>query len=149
MINAFGSEMDSIKSTYDLWKAQYVQVENVIFENKEKALYKAFEAIKYNNRDALNLLSYSALNCTINDWNSQKEKEFLSLLESFINKVYNYNEDSVSKQDFNDNKTMIEISQLGKTLYSNLTEMIEEYGSSLSNEEKASIIKKILNDLID
>jgi len=44
---------------------------------------------------------------------------------------------------------MIEISQLGKTLYSNLTEMIEEYGSSLSNEEKASIIKRILNELID
>ena len=141
--------MDSIKSTYDLWKAQYPQIKNVIFENREKALYKAFEVIKYNNKDALNLLSYALCNCTIEDWNSQREAEFMSVLESFIDKVYNYDENSVSKQDFNDNKTMIEISQLGKTLYSNLTEMIEEYGSSLSNEEKASIIKRILNELID
>ena len=149
VINSFGSEMDSIKSTYDLWKAQYSQIKNVIFEKREKALYKAFEVIKYNNKDALNLLSYALCNCTIDDWNSQRETEFMSVLESFIDKVYNYDENPVSKQDFNDNKTMIEISQLGKTLYSNLTEMIEEYGSSLSNEEKASIIKRILNELID
>lgn len=149
VINAFGSEMDSIKSTYDIWKAQYSQIKDVIFENREKALYKAFEVVKYNNKDAINLLSYALCNCTVDDWNSQKETEFMSVLESFINKVYNYDENSVSKQDFNDNNDTVEISQLGKTLYSNLTEMIEEYGSSLSNEEKASIIKKILNDLID
>lgn len=149
VISAFGSEMDSIKSTYDLWKAQYTQIKNVIFENREKALYKAFESIKYNNKDAVNLLSYVLCNCTLDDWNSQKETEFMSVLESFIDKVYNYDEKSISKQDFNDNKAMTEISQLGKTLYSNLTETIEEYGSSLSNEEKASIIKRILNDLID
>ena len=149
VINAFGSEMDSIKSTYDLWKAQYSQTKNVIFENREKVLYKAFEAIKYNNKDALNLLSYALFNCTVDDWNSQRETEFISVLRSFIDRVYNYDENSIAKQDFNDNKAMIEISQLGKTLYSNLTEMIEEYGSALSNEEKASIIKRILNDLID
>lgn len=149
VINSFGSEMDSIKSTYDLWKAQYSQIKNVIFENREKALYKAFEVVKYNNKDALNLLSYALFNCTIDDWNSQRESEFMSVLESFIDKVYAYDENAISKQDFDNNKTMIEISQLGKTLYSNLTETIEEYGSSLSNEEKASIIKRILNELID
>ena len=149
VIKSFGSDMDSIKSTYDLWKAQYDQIKNVIFENREKALYKAFEAIKYNNKDAINLLSYALCNCTVDDWNSKRETEFMSVLESFINKVYNYSESSISKQEFDDNKSMVKISQLGKTLYSNLTETIEEYGSSLSNEEKASIIRKILNDLIN
>ena len=149
VITAFESNLTSIKSTYDMWKAKNAQIQNVIFENREKELYKAFETIKYNNKDALNILSYALFNCTVDDWNSQRETEFMFVLKSFINKVYNYDENTISKQDFDDNGGVVKISQLGKTLYSNLTELINEYGVSLSNKEKASIIKKILNDLID
>lgn len=148
-INAFGANMDSIKSTYDLWKGQYPQIKNVIFENQEKMLYRAFEAIKFNNKDALNLLSYSLFNCTLYDWNTKRQIEFYQILNSFINKVYNYDDNAVTKKDFTDVNATGNISLLGKTLYSNLIETINEYGASLSNEEKAIIIKNILNDLIN
>lgn len=148
-INAFGANMDSIKSTYDLWKGQYPQIKNVIFENQEKMLYRAFETIKFNNKDALNLLSYSLFNSTLYDWNTKKQMEFYQTLNSFINKVYNYDDNAVTKNDFTDVNTTGNISLLGKTLYSNLIEIINEYGTSLSNEEKAIIIKNILNDLIN
>jgi hypothetical protein len=148
-VNAFGSNMDSIKSTYDLWKGKYPQIKDVILENQEKMLYKAFETIKFNNNDALNILSYALFNSTLYDWNSKRQLEFKNTLESMINKVYSYNDDDVSKKDFDNIDNNGEISLLGKTLYSNLVETLNEYGSSLSNEEKAIIIKNILNDLIN
>ena len=148
-IKAFGSDMDSIKSTYDLWKGQYIHIKNVIFEDQEKILYNAFESIKFNNKDALNLLSYALFNATLDDWNSKRQIDYTNILNKFISKVYNYNDSIISKKDLIKDAKTDTMSFLGKTLYSNLLEIINEYGSSLSNEEKAVVIKNILNNLIN
>ena len=42
----------------------------------------------------------------------------------------------------------IKLSSLANTLYTNILESVEEYGDSVSNEEKALVYKKLLNDLL-
>ena len=71
-------------------------------------------------------------------------------MENFVEKVVNYNhKDSTTKEQFEEYKVEdIKLSNLGNTLYSNLLESIDEYGSAISNEEKALIFKKILNNLL-
>ncbi len=148
-IKSFGLDAKSIKSTYDLWKGQHPEIKNIIFEPQEKMLYKAFESIKFNNEDAMNILSYAIFNCTLNDWNSKKKSDYISILNKFVQRVNSYKGNSLSKKNLNDAQDLEVISQLGKTLYANIVDTMEEYGHSLSNEEKALIIKKILNELIN
>ena len=59
-------------------------------------------------------------------------------------------DDSISetKNDFSSFEN-IKMSSIGKTLYSNIVESLEEYGESLSNEEKINILKKIIHEILN
>ena len=148
-IDSFGINSNTIKSTFDLWISNYLNAENIIFESNENKLYKAFKEIKFNDVDSINKLSHAVFGCTLEDWNISKRELFFKTLSNLILKVENDNSDLnkiiVIKEYIDESK----ISHIGKTLYSNLTESIEEYGSALSNEEKVLILKKMISDIID
>ena len=66
-----------------------------------------------------------------------------------MEKTENYIEkEDLSKKDFSveDEKPL---STLGQTLFSNLEENLNEYGYALSNEEKATVLKKLLKQILD
>ena len=55
----------------------------------------------------------------------------------------------ITKDDIHMSLELAELSKLGMTLYTNLQDVLDEYGSSLANSEKANILKKLLRDIID
>ena len=142
---------DSLKSSYDLWKNSYNSyISNIVFSDENKKIYNSFEMLKFNDKDAINLLSNAIFNSTLEDWNIKKKDTFFMKIDDFIKTISNYDiNKSISKKSIGSFDSEYQLSTLGKTLYSNLKDSIDEYGSSISNEEKAQVIKKILNDILN
>ena len=147
-LDSFGDKSTTIKSTFDLWVSRYGYADDIVFEQKENRLYKTFKSIMYNDLDSINMLSSSILGCTLDDWNKMKKDNYFSVLNEMISKVENY-DTTKTVIKFEEKVDDAKISNLGKTLYSNLSESIDEYGSALSNEEKLMILKKLMNDILN
>ena len=140
---------DTIKTSFELWYSNNKQVNTIVFEENEKKLFRTLKTIEYNDFEAINILSYSVVGCTLDSWNDYKKESFFKTFDCFLETVKNYNTSSgIKKSDFDVNSSS-QLSSLGKTLYSNLFDSLEEYGSSLSNEEKALILKRLLNDILN
>lgn len=146
---AFGGEDGSLKSTIDLWLSKKIYFDEIIFDNKYKKLAKCLKNIDYNDHNAINVICNSAVKCSIDDLNVRKFDDFINIINEFIIKVndYKYIDDTESlNSNFIDvNKPL---SSLGNTLYNNILDQVDEYGDSISNEEKALIYKKLLDDLL-
>lgn len=144
----FKKEYETIKATFEMWKADYNYIDDIVFENIENNIFKSFSSIQYNDKVAVDKISFACLGCSIEDWNIKKKDTYYSSIESFIEKVETYDKDnSISKNDFQSSSD-VQLSDLGQTLYSNLIDSIEEYGSSLKNEEKVAILNKLLNEIL-
>lgn len=145
----FIGSCDSICTSYNLWKSNHSYITNIIFEPEYKRIYQVLENSEFNDFDTINALSYATINSTLNDFNTSKLNDFEEIIANFANFVENYEQqESVSKEEFdtgNDEK----LSNLGNTLYTNIHEVIEEYGFSISNEEKALILKKLIKEIVD
>lgn len=145
-----GLTEESIKTNYIKWKNDYPVVVNIIFNDDFKKIFNTLEMAQYNDFDVVDKLSFSILNCTLNDWNQKRSEQFFTTFENFITYVANYSEtDLVVKSDIDISLESKSLSRLGITLYSNLQEVLAEYGSSISNSEKADILRKLLKDILD
>lgn len=146
----FGFEEGNLRSIVNEWINKHPTISRIVFENKHKSIYNSLKLLTFNDESSINTLSFGCINCGLDDYNLKKYKDYFSTLESFINKVENYNENtSTSKDEFKVyNSENIELSRLANTLYSNILDTVQEYGDSVSNVEKALIYKKLLNELL-
>ncbi len=141
---------ESIKTNYSKWKNDNSNITNIIFDDINKKIYNAFECSQYNDYEVIDRLSFAALNCTLNDWNCKRQEQFFKAMESFLEFVKN-NEHAktFSKGNIDVPLEINTLSTLGKTLYNNLQYVLVDYGASLTNSEKANILKKLLKEIID
>lgn len=149
LISMFKVSTDNIKTAYDMWKLNNKNIDNVIFETTEKKAYKKLNIIGYDNKEAINTISFEVLSSDLSDWTEKKKELFFNTIKSLVEKTENYIEkEDLSKKDFSvdDEKPL---STLGQTLFSNLEENLNEYGYALSNEEKATVLKKLLKQILD
>lgn len=149
IIEAFDISSNSIKTTYDLWKIRREYIKNIVFDNNEKNLYKGFEEIQFDDFTSVDQLSNSVFGFTVAGWNKKSEETFFNYLRKFISCVNSHSEVDTKGKELISYDNNYSLSSLGKTLYSNLYDTIEEYGEALSNEEKAAILKKLLSDLVN
>lgn len=140
----------SLRSGFEEWINRYKYIENIIFENDQKNIFNAIKSIGFDDKSAIDSISFSAVNCSLVDFNIKKANDFIKVLDVFREKVINYSADTTNgKNAYSDIEfENIKLSSLGNTLYNNLLDVVEEYGASVSNEEKALIYKKILNELL-
>lgn len=141
----------SLKSVVDNWCKTNTNINNIVFDKKEKKIYDALKELSFDDKNALNMISVASVNCAIEDWNIIKYNHYFENLNNFIQIVRDFDQAKAltTKQDFNmEELENIELSSLGNTLYSNILEAIEEYGDAIPNEEKALIFKKILSELL-
>ena len=143
----FGFPLESIKSNYDMWKNKYANIDNIIFDNAPKKIYNALNTIRYDDKEAINKIAISSVGCTLDNFNLSKNSTFFNNIKEFISFVDNNKNTIVEKEDLLDN-SFDEISVLGKTLYDNLRDSLDEYGESIGNEEKTKILRKLLNDIL-
>ena len=141
---------ESLKTNYFKWKNDNPNVNNIIFDDANKKIFNAFEVSQYNDYEVVDKLSFAVLNCTLNDWNSKKQDQFFNAIQGFVDFVYNNREQgALSKDNIQIPLEVATVSKLGMTLYSNLQEVLDEYGTSITNSEKVNILKILLKDIID
>ena len=141
---------ESLKTNYIKWKNDNPNVANIIFDDVNKKIFNAFEMSQYNDYEVVDKLSFAVLNCTLNDWNCKKQDQFFNAIQEFVDFVYkNQAQSTLSKDDIKMSLEVTAVSRLGMTLYTNLQEILDEYGSSITNSEKANILKILLKDIID
>ena len=141
----------SIYSSYSLWKNEHRYVDEIIFENEFSLLFNSLNAINYDDKSAINMLSNVIVRCTLEDWNTSKQELFNKKIDEFVRWVNNFDVKSgLTKEKINEYvPDSIELSSLAETLYDNLISSLDEYGSAISKEEKIKILKKLLKSTIE
>ena len=139
---------ESIHTSYSLWKNKHYYIKDIIFDDDYKYIYQTLESIQHNDKDSLNSISHSVIKNTLDDYNIRKYDLFFEKFGEFVKFVEDYDINGLKKGELLELENR-KFSNLGKTLYSNLEDTIDEYGESISNEEKVIILKKLINDILD
>lgn len=132
-----------------------------IFDSNTNSLLRIIdERHSFDDIEFVDTLALLYMSMSIEDWSDELAKSFMEQIESSISKVNKYTECdsdqkgecviSISYSGNQINKTFneSEISPLGKTALNNLRSVLEEYNDSIENDEKLSIITKLLSDII-
>lgn len=147
----FNFNNGSIKSSFDNWIAVNDYLSNIIYEKNMKNIYDSICNLPFNDDVAINQISFGAVGCALEDLNTAKHQIFIERIKNFFDFSSNYNiESSIGKNTYITEKNEdISLSNLSKTLYSNINEVLEEYGDSISVNDKAAVLKKILGNLLN
>lgn len=123
-----------------------------ILEDKEKNFVKLFDSKNYDDVFLLNDISKNIVNVEITDWeNNQSEKicQFINDLKKnipnrkFINDVVSTDSAGIGsiKEKFN-------FSPMAEMISNNIEEALEEFGDSVSKEEKINILKNLIDRML-
>ena len=152
---------DSIKEVFDSRKEESLfnsvdawieknEIKSKILENKEKEFIKIFDVKNYNDVNLVNSISKVVLGTRITDWNKDKKEELLTQLKLIKEGSVKRAKVSVNVSD-NLNTVEyqnVEISKIGKLLKNNVEDIFDEFGDSVSNEEKISILNSLIKELL-
>lgn len=140
---------ESLFNSVDAW-IENNEIRSKILENKEKDFVKIFDVQNYNDVNLVNSISKVVLGTRITDWNKDKKEELLKQLKSI-------KEVSVKRAKVSNNASVslnigeyqnVEISKIGKLLKNNVEDIFDEFGDSISNEEKISILNSLIKELL-
>lgn len=122
-----------------------------ILSDTNKKIYKAAaEEITFDDLQAINALSFAALGSFVEDWDGDNSEKLLERINNFFNELSN------SKRVDSDASGIKDLiasfgestSSMGTLLKNNLESTLSEYGGSVSNEEKISILAKLIRGLM-
>ena len=140
---------ESLFNSVDAW-IENNDIRSKILENKEKDFVRIFDVQNYNDVNLVNLISKVVLGTRITDWNKDKKEELLAQLKLIKEGSVKRAKVSVNVSD-NLNTVEyqnVEISKIGKLLKNNVEDIFDEFGDSVSNEEKISILNSLIKELL-
>ena len=143
------SKEESLFNSVDAW-IEKNEIKSKILENKEKEFIKIFDVKNYNDVNLVNSISKVVLGTRITDWNKDKKEELLAQLKLIKEGSVKRAKVSVNVSD-NLNTVEyqnVEISKIGKLLKNNVEDIFDEFGDSVSNEEKISILNSLIKELL-
>ncbi|MGL4450097.1 MAG: hypothetical protein ACRCTZ_02760 [Sarcina sp.] len=127
-----------------------------LYNNTVNDVIGYFKSIKNESDEVIiSNLSLILTGLNIGDWNEKVLESYLDELDTVIKKIEKYEADeeitlstdsSIKIVLNNEEKTfdVEEVSALGTTILNNIEEVFEDYGSSISDNEKRNILVKIL-----
>lgn len=140
---------ESLFNSVDAW-IENNDIRSNILENKEKDFVRIFDVQNYNDVNLVNSISKVVLGTRITDWNKDKKEELLAQLKLIKEGSVKRAKVSVNVSD-NLNTVEyqnVEISKIGKLLKNNVEDIFDEFGDSVSNEEKISILNSLIKELL-
>lgn len=143
------SKEESLFNSLDAW-IEKNEIKSKILENKEKEFIKIFDVKNYNDVNLVNSISKVVLGTRITDWNKDKKEELLAQIKLIKEGSVKRAKVSVNVSDnLNTVKYQnVEISKIGKLLKNNVEDIFDEFGDSVSNEEKISILNSLIKELL-
>lgn len=140
---------ESLFNSVDAW-IENNDIRSKILENKEKDFVRIFDVQNYNDVNLVNSISKVVLGTRITDWNKDKKEELLAQLKLIKEGSVKRAKVSVNVSD-NLNTVEyqnVEVSKIGKLLKNNVEDIFDEFGDSVSNEEKISILNSLIKELL-
>ena len=139
---------ESLKSSIASWvleKSISISAKNSMRLNEQK-LFEVItsDKVSFHDADAVNLIAKVATGMMIADWQNEKTSEVIGLLRSLKEKAENYKSFSDKKEK---TEPLIELSVMGEIAKRSLRAAMDEYGESISVEEKVAILKSMMKEL--
>lgn len=141
------NDKESLKSAIIGWiVGSNVKLKNLdCFNSIEKKTYNFLvaDSLPFDNSEIVNMLSRIIIGSIISDWQNDYSDEIIDTLSNIIKKIDKAEE----------NKTPIEkpilkpLSALGTVLKRNLIGTINDYGESISDEEKRNVLRAVMEEM--
>ena len=127
---------DSLKEGFN---NLFLNKSNILLNSEYKRLVDIIN--KSNNNDLLLIkqLAKVSTNSNISSFNSKKDNLFKETISNFINYFNSNSEENIEEDSIN-----VNLSIMGETLLNNLEEVLDEYGMSITKEEKIAILKSLI-----
>lgn len=140
----------SLYNAVDDWLVK-TKVRDRILEDKEKSFVSLFDTKNYDDFSLINEISKNIVNVQLTDWEKDQTEniikfinDFKSDIESrkFIEEVVSSNQKDIK------NNINLELSPLATMISNNIEEALDEFGDSVSKEEKINILKNLINQML-
>lgn len=147
-----GSKDESLKSSIDSWILNnHISTKSALsLSSLEKRVFDVItsDRISFLDSDVVNLISKAATGTMIADWQNNKVDELCSIVSSVIKKMNQAEEktDIGLKENVADT---VPLSTLGEMAKNSVRSSMEEYGESISREEKIRLLKSLIQELME
>lgn len=153
----------SLSQAINIWKEERTDRSlKKLYDTQTNLLLKYLSDMDTNDDEAIiSRIALALTGFSIEDWNDESTPDFCRRLHQALERVAGAETEEAPKSDSSISITISrnnqsvermvesrEISLLGKTLMSNLRYSFEEYGGSITPEEKASILVELLKEVI-
>jgi len=125
----------------------YIPVLNI----RDKELYGMIKAgLSFKNSDAVNQLSVGLHSNYIEDWKTDESEKLMNEINRFQKNIIESRkvEKAESMNRLIDNFKKLETSEMGLLLKNSIEDVFDQFGQSVSTEEKVSILTELLGKLI-
>ena len=131
----------------------YQKGKTILDSNYKKIVSFVIENALFDDYECVNELSYISLGSRIEDWDANKDSALLQELQSFKDYVINISQNPTTTkfEGLNSALELIETEELsvfGKMLENNISGALDEFGDSISSEEKIKILAEMIRKLI-
>lgn len=142
-----GNPNESIKSAISFWiinnKARLKNTDLLNSIEKKTFDYLLSDALPSDNSEIVNMVSRIVKGSIILDWQKDFSNEVLDVLSQLKHKIEISNE-----KESNTGKPILQpLSPLGNVLKRNLLGTINDYGESLSDEEKRNVLRVLMEEM--
>ena len=142
-----GNPNESIKSAISFWiinnKARLKNTDLLNSIEKKTFDYLLSDALPSDNSESVNMVSRIVKGSIILDWQKDFSNEVLDVLSQLKHKIEISNE-----KESNIGKPILQpLSPLGNVLKRNLLGTINDYGESLSDEEKRNVLRALMEEM--
>lgn len=123
----------------------------ILSENSKKLLEYIQNEKSFDDSEFVNNISRIAIGNYIEDWSQDRSDDLLKVLSDFIDEVTRSKKAdlaSTSLEQIASSVQKVPSTQIGELLENNLKNTISEYGDSVSNEEKVSILMRLLKEIV-
>ena len=140
----------SLISAFEDWIKETGANQRVL-ENKEKDFLSIFVDKDYDDLSVINKISKNLVHTNLMDWERDNSIDILSFIENLCDSIKDRKMISeiidVSYNDLTE-KNNEEMSVMGNLLKNNVEEVFDEFGDSVSNEEKIKILTKLIGEMM-
>lgn len=141
---------DSIRMGLESFiKKQVPEGTKVLLNGNDEALMNAVPTLPYDDLEAINIIAKIETGSYIEDWDTDREEELLSALSAFKENVSNAEKrEARSLDDIVTGTSEENTTAMGQMLYENMQTLFDEFGGSVSNDEKVSILSRMIKQLM-
>lgn len=125
--------------------------ESVILSDDDMRIYEALSKLSYEDFEAIDQLSLAAFRTHIEDWNFDRSNELIKRLALFLDTVRSAKKvdaSSTTLHDIINTSNDVETTPMGELMKNSLESVFDEFGESVSAEEKISILAEMINKLM-